>query len=136
VPTSANAAYLDTSAFVKLIVEEPESSALEQSLIRWPQRVSSTLLRTETVRALRRAGHEEHVGKARRLFGAIRLIRLDEPLLDRAGELEPPELRSLDAMHLAAALTIGPDLGVVFTYDARLKQAASELGIITESPRG
>jgi predicted nucleic acid-binding protein len=132
---SGSAVYLDTSAFVKLIVTEPESEALRARLRRWPERASATLLRTETVRALRRSGNEPLVGKARRLFASILLIRVDEPLLDRAGELEPRELRSLDAVHLAAALSIGPDLGVLLTYDERLRQAALLQGLDVESPQ-
>lgn len=128
-------AYLDTSAFVKLVVTEPESEALRGELRRWPDRASATLLRTETIRALRRSGHESLVGSARRLFRAMHLIRLDEPLLDRAGELAPAELRSLDAIHLAAALAIGPDLGVLVSYDARLTEAALAQGLRVESPR-
>lgn len=132
---SGRAAYLDTSAFVKLIVAEPESEALRARLRRWPERASATLLRTETIRALRRSGNEHLVGKARRLFGSILLIRLDEPLLDRAGDLGPPELRSLDAVHLAAALSIGPDLGVLLTYDDGLREAALWQGLDAESPQ-
>jgi predicted nucleic acid-binding protein len=64
----------------------------------------------------------------------MRLIRLDEPLLDRAGELDPRELRSLDAMHLAAAMAIGADLGVLVTYDERLGGAARERGLPVDAP--
>ena len=131
---SGRAAYLDTSAFVKLIMAEPESAALLTRLQDWPERVSCTLLRTETVRALRRAGQEQLIGSARRLLGTIRLVRLDEPLLDRAGDLEPATLRSLDAVHLAAALAVGPDLGVLLTYDIGLKEAALAQGLVVESP--
>src|SRR5580693_3186657 len=131
---NGKAAYLDTSAFVKLIVDEPESAALRTRLRRWPDQASATLLRTETVRALRRSGNDHLVGKARRLFGTIHLIRLDEPLLDHAGDLGPTELRSLDALHLAAALSIGPDLGVLVTYDERLREAALSQGLDVESP--
>ncbi len=132
---TGSAAYLDTSAFVKLIVAEPESEALRARLRRWPERASANLLRTETARALRRSGNGHLVGKARRLCGSVLLIRLDEPLLDRAGELEPRELRSLDAVHLAAALSIGPDLGVLLTYDDRLREAALSQGLDVESPQ-
>jgi len=131
---TGKAAYLDTSAFVKLLVTEPESAALRTRLQRWPDRVSAALLRTETVRALRRQGNDALIGKARRLFGGLVLIRIDEPLLDRAGDLEPAELRSLDAVHLAAALSIGPDLGVLITYDIRLRDAAAAQGLDVESP--
>lgn len=128
-------AYVDTSAFVKLVVAEIESAPLQRFLVRWPERCSAGLLRTEAVRALRRAGYDARVGAARRLLRAMRLIRLDEPLLDRAGELDPHELRSLDAVHLAAALAIGSDLGVVVTYDERLAGAARDRGLPVESPR-
>jgi uncharacterized protein len=55
-------------------------------------------------------------------------------LLDRAGDLEPADLRALDALHLAAALAIGSDLAVVVTYDDRQRQAASVQGLDVESP--
>jgi len=64
----------------------------------------------------------------------LHLIRLDEPLLDRAADLDPTELRSLDAIHLAAALSVGPDLGVFVTYDERLAQAAEASGLIVDAP--
>lgn len=131
---SASVAYLDTSAFVKLIVAEPESAALAARLRRWPDRASATLLRTETARALRRSGNGHLVSHARRLLAAMTLIRIDEPLLDRAGELEPAELRSLGAIHLAAALSIGPDLAVIVTYDDRLGDAARTAGLSVEAP--
>ncbi len=132
---SASTAYLDTSAFVKLLVVEPESAPLRDALARWPERASATLLRTETVRALRRSGNDHLVGAARRLMSAVHLIRLDEPLLDRAADLNPVGLRSLDAIHLASALSIGPDLGVLFTYDQRLSEAAVSQGMVVGCPR-
>jgi predicted nucleic acid-binding protein len=92
------------------------------------------LLRTEAIRALHWAGHDAYVGAARRLFSAMQLVRADEPLLDRAGELDPRELRSLDAVHLATALALGADLGVVITYDQRLGEAAREQGLVVHSP--
>jgi predicted nucleic acid-binding protein len=131
---SGSFAYLDTSAFVKLLVIEPESAALRTHLRRWPDRVSATLLRTETVRALRRSGNMHLVGGARRMLASVHLVRLDEPLLDRAGDLEPVALRSLDAVHLAAALSVGADLGVLVTYDDRLHEAAAAQGLQVISP--
>ena len=131
---NGKAAYLDTSAFLKLIVTERESPGLRRFLARWPERTSAVLLRTEAVRALRRAGYDSQVRAARRLLGTMRLIRRDEPLLDRASELEPLEMRSLDAVHLGAALAIGSDLGVLVTYDRRLGDAARHRGITGSSP--
>ena len=64
----------------------------------------------------------------------MHLIRVDEPLLDRAAELDPPGLRSLDAIHLAAALELGSDLGVLVVYDARLRHAALAQGLDVDTP--
>lgn len=131
---SARTAYLDTSAFLKLVVVEPESAALQKALARWPDQVSATLLRTEAIRALRRAGMPDRVGSARRLMRGLTLVRIDEPMLDTAADLEPAHLRSLDAIHLAAALSVGPDLGAFLTYDARLAAAAVDAGLVVEAP--
>jgi predicted nucleic acid-binding protein len=131
---SGSTAYLDTSAFVKLVISEPESDALARALTRWPELASATLLRTETVRALRRSGNQELIGTARSLMGTLSLVRIDEPLLDRSGDLPPSGLRSLDAIHLAAARSIGADLDVVITYDERLGDAAVAQGLTVEAP--
>ncbi|MGH9305044.1 MAG: PIN domain-containing protein [Acidimicrobiales bacterium] len=127
-------AYLDSSAFVKLIVAEPGSQALRQALTRWPDRASATLLRTEALRALRRSGNHQQIPLAKRLLRGVHMIRVDEPLLDRAGELDPPDLRSLDAIHLAAALALGADAGIMFVYDAHLRRAAESCGLEVASP--
>jgi len=132
---SADVAYLDTSAVVKLLVREGESAALRRELRRWPRRASSSLLRVELLRTTKRAGLPRLAAPARRQLSAINLIRLDDALLDRAGELDPPSLRSLDAIHLAAALALGADLGVVLTYDDRMLHGAAALGLPTASPR-
>ncbi len=131
---AGSVAYLDTSAFLKLLVAEPESTALRRAISRWPQRASSSLLRVETIRALRRSGNAEHVPAARRLLRGVSLLRIDEPLLDRAADLEPGELRTLDAIHLASALALSQDLGVMIAYDIRLQAAAQAYGLPVESP--
>lgn len=130
----ATVAYLDSSAFVKLVVQEPESGGLLRALQRWPQRASATLLRTEAVRALRHSSHDRYVSQARLLMRSLHLIELDQVLLDHAADLAPPDLRSLDAVHLAAAMSLGPDLGRVFVYDVRMKRAAEALGLPVDSP--
>ena len=132
---SADVAYVDTSAFVKLLVREPESTALRSALREWPRRASSSLLRVELVRVIRRAGLPAVVGRARQQLRALHLIRLGDDVLDRAADLQPPGLRSLDAIHLASALTLADDLGTIVTYDDRLVSAATFLGLSTTSPR-
>jgi uncharacterized protein len=102
--------------------------------VRWPQRASAALLRTEAVRALRHSGNDRYVATARSLMRSVYLVRLDEVLLDRAADMPPASLRSLDAVHVAAAMSLGPDLGIVFAYDERLKRAAAGAGLQVASP--
>jgi len=130
---SGRAAYLDTSAFVKLVVSEPESAALQRYMRPWQWKASAALLRAEALRALGRHG-QAPVAAARRLFAGLHLLALDDALLERAGELRPWTLRSLDAVHLAAALSVGSDLGVFVTYDDRLAEAARAQGLEVSSP--
>jgi predicted nucleic acid-binding protein len=127
-------AYLDASAIVKLLAPEPESVALRTRIAAWPQHASAAVARTEIVRALRRNRLHHRVGAARRLFSHLNLIRIDEPLCDAAGDLDPVSLSSLDALHLAAAAALGPELGVFVTYDRRVAQAAASAGFPVESP--
>jgi len=132
---SADVAYLDTSAVVKLLMRERETAALRRDLRRWPRRASSGLLRVELLRAIKRAGLPRLSAPAQRHLAAISLIRMDDALLDRAGDLDPASLRSLDAIHLASALALGSDLGVVVSYDDRMLRGAAALGLRTASPR-
>ena len=131
---SAEVAYLDTSAAVKLLMTERESPALRRWLRRRPERASAALLRVELVRVVRRAGLPRLIPEARRLIAGIHLIRLDDALLDRAADLDPTELRSLDSIHLAAAASLGDDLAAVVSYDDRLLAAATSLGLPTATP--
>ncbi len=125
-------AYLDTSAFVKTIVQESESARLLSWLEQWPERASCALLRTEAVRALRPHG-QARVEAARARFPTLQLTRIDDRLLDEAAQL-PIELRSLDAIHVAAARSLGSDLGALVTYDLRMASVARELGLPVASP--
>ena len=131
---SAEVAYLDTSAAVKLLMTERESPALRTWLRRRPERASAALLRVELVRVVRRAGVRRLIPEARKLLAGVHLIRLDDALLDRAVDLDPTELRSLDSIHLAAAASLGDDLAAVVSYDDRLLAAASSLGLPTATP--
>jgi len=131
---SADVAYLDTSAAVKLLMTERESPALRRWLRRRPARASAALLRVELVRVVRRAGLPRLIPEARKLLAGVHLIRLDDALLDRAADLDPIELRSLDSIHLAAAVSLGEDLAAVVSYDERLLAAATSLGLPTATP--
>ena len=125
--------YLDASAIVKLIVREPQSEALERWLAEGRQEVvSCALVRTEVVRAAAPRGPEA-ILRARRLLDRLDLIILDDELLDRAGELVEP-LRSLDAVHVAAALELGDELEAFVTYDRQMTRAAEALGLPVVAP--
>jgi len=125
--------YLDSSALVKLVVAEPESRALRAFLRREPDRVSCGLARTEVLRAVRPLGPAA-LETARRILRAVNLVRLDDGLLDAAGMLEPLSLRSLDAIHLAAAQLFAPVLHAIVTYDRRMAEAAAALGFPVVAP--
>ena len=62
------------------------------------------------------------------------LLPIGDAILDEATRLAPTGLRSLDAIHLATALSIRDDLGVLLTYDQRLGDAAAERGLTVASP--
>jgi uncharacterized protein len=130
---SADAAYLDSSALVKLVVREAESQALERHLRGRPNRVSCGLARVEVIRAVREHGSAATV-RATRLLERVSLLRLDDTLLDAAAALGGAELRSLDAIHLAAAQALGDDLAEVITYDQRMAAAAGELELAVTAP--
>jgi predicted nucleic acid-binding protein len=126
--------YLDTSAAVKLVVEEVGSKALRAWLMKATEPiVSSDLLRTELLRATRR-GAPDQVQRARVVLDSLVLITLSTSLFEQAGTLEPDLLRSLDALHLAAALDLGDDLDGIITYDDRLASAAAALGVAVIAP--
>ena len=106
-----------------------------EALSDWPERISSALAGVEVLRAVRRAGAAERVReRAERVISGIGLVHVDETVLSGAARLEPPDLRTLDAIHLATALSAGEDLGVMICYDARLTQAAASLGVATMAP--
>lgn len=126
--------YLDTSALVKLVVAEPETDAL----LTWIDRtqgelVSSDLCRTELLRAVRRAAPELTL-RSREVLDALTLIGVTTQLFEEAARLDPPGLRTLDAIHLAVALDLGDELESMVTYDERLAEAAAAYGVAIAGP--
>src|SRR6266540_2477060 len=122
--SAERAIYLDSSAIVKLAVEEPESAALRRYLGRRRPLVSSALARTEVGRALLPLGPDA-VRRGRDVLARVELLRINDRVLDAAGQLAPADLRSLDAIHLASAEQLGSDLRGFVTYDERLAMAAA-----------
>ncbi len=127
--------YLDTSAFVKLVVAEEDSAALRAwALDPGVRLVASDLLRTEALRAARRHSPAALL-QTRALLEAMTLMVVTANVCERGAELDPIILRSLDALHLASALTLGDDLQAVVTYDDRLAQACAAHGVPIIAPR-
>lgn len=127
------ATYLDSSAIVKLVVREQESSALRIFLRRRGPYVSSSLARTEVLRAMLPLGAPAWK-RAEDVLMRIELIRIGPKILSDAGMLQPDDLRSLDAIHLATALLLGRSLRTVVIYDVRMARAARALGLPVAAP--
>ena len=126
--------YVDTSALVKLVSAEPETQALQSWRTHQDRDlVAGDLVQTELLRAARKLT-PAHVQVAREVLGSVQLIRLGERIFEHAGLLDPPSLRSLDAIHLASALDLGHDLEGIVTYDTRLAEAAAHNGLAAISP--
>lgn len=117
--------YVDTSALLKTVLDEPESSALRRYLDEFDPDilVSSKLLAVETRRGVLR-------NRPRRMpavdvgLAVVTLLDVSDAVIDAAGRLPDPMLRSLDAIHLATALLIREDIDALISYDDRLVDAA------------
>lgn len=131
--SAERATYLDSSAIVKLVVREQESSALRAYLRRRGPHVSSALARTEVLRVMLPLGAPAWK-RAHDVLGRIELVRIGPQILSDAGTLLPADLRSLDAIHLATALLLGRSLRTVVVYDTRMARAARALGLPVANP--
>lgn len=128
--------YLDASALVKLVREEPESGAL-RSFLNSADLVSSELVLTEVPRAIRRAAARDArlpldllIERAGELLDAVALHPLDRAVLAAAGAVTEPMVRSLDAIHIVAAADLLP-LDAFVSYDERQSAAARLAGLRT-----
>lgn len=127
--------YLDTSALVKLVVAESETAAL-RSWLESADRdfVASDLARTELMRVARQVVPDRAL-RAREVLESVILVEVTPGVFDEAGRLNPPTLRSLDAIHLAAALDLGDDLEGLVTYAQRFADAARANGVAVITPQ-
>jgi len=127
--------YLDSSAIVKLVAREPESAALHERVVEGGDAITSALALVEVQRAVRRiTGGEVLLDRARSVLDRIALIKIDDAILERAAHLEPVGLLSLDAIHLATALSVQEHLEAFLVYDQQLGIATAEFGLKVESP--
>lgn len=116
-----------------MALSEPESMALRESIHGVDRLVTSELAVTEVSRAALREG-ESAGARARAALLGIEMVPVDRPVLERAAQIEPRTLRSLDAIHVATALALeSPDV-VFFSYDRRTIEAAEANGLTVSSP--
>lgn len=124
--------YVDSSAVVKLVVTEAHTPAV----IAWWQSArpfTSALTFTEVVRVAGRHSAAA-VTTAVSLLAHIPQVDIDRSVVRAAARLGSPELRSLDAIHLATAQLVAADVEAVVTYDARMAAAATAMGFPVIAP--
>jgi predicted nucleic acid-binding protein len=131
--------YVDASALVKLVREEPETAVLH-AFLDDADLVSSELVLTEVPRAIRRAAAHDPdlplrplIDRSGDLLDAVALLPLDRALLAAAGAFSEPALRALDAIHVAAAVDLSP-IDAFVSYDQRQSAAARLAGLRTVAP--
>jgi uncharacterized protein len=125
--------YLDTSAVGRILLGEPDAPAILEALGQFEQRIASRLLRVELRRLAVREGL---LADADRLLAGVALLPVDEALLARAETLPPPTVGTLDAIHLATAVSVASALPVdaVMTYDLKLAAGARAHGLTVVAP--
>lgn len=137
-PEGLGVLYADSSALVKLAVLEAETDALRDELMRWPIVATSVISEIELPRAIGRAKEAGMAGgddfAAWSITAAALKVELTPAIRRRAAELEPAGLRTLDAIHVASALSFDADLAGLLTYDQRMQRAAAEHGIGVLAP--
>jgi len=126
--------YLDSSAILKLVHEEAGSEQMRQFYQPGDLWLTGDITRTEVARGIERLEPSLPLGERSRVFDGLALIIIDSSMYDLAGRLQPARLRSLDAIHVAAALSLGSDLTALVTYDIRQAEAATLNGLKVLSP--
>lgn len=115
--------YLDASAIVKLVVHERETDQLI-AYVGDAALVSSEISEVEVPRAAYlKTGQSESIARAETLLRRFSLVALDDELRREAARSLPPDLRSLEAIHLASCLRLKTQLEAVVVYDRKLSAA-------------
>lgn len=131
--------YLDPSALVKLVVQEPESATLRRWLADAEDHdhVTSVMGRVELMRTALRSGDTEIVDNAKRILDEdLDIIAVTDEVVEMAETIGPQSLRSLDAIHLASAAQLGDALTAIVAYDHRLIEGCRNIDYPIESPGG
>lgn len=124
--------YLDASAFVKRYIKEPESSVVRKAMAETAEWAMCRIGAVETLRVVGMEAGKRGTEHVRAELGSVQLIEIDAELADRAVEVAVDEcLRTLDALHLAAALILPRERLTFATWDRRLHAAARRRGLAT-----
>ena len=124
--------YVDSSALVKLVLIEPGSTGMVRWFVEGERLLTSAVGVIETRRAAARRPHDP--ARLAYVLRSVEEIALGVGIADRAASIGPPSVRTLDAIHLATALSMARDLDAFVTYDDRLAAAARALGLPVVSP--
>jgi uncharacterized protein len=124
-------AYVDSSALVKLVIDEPDAKALRRFLAIFDEHATSRVGIVETRRVLAR--HGAHAATTEAILEPLGVVEVDAAVASTAAVLRPLILRTLDAIHLATALAVY-QVDVFVTYDSRLAEAARETGFTVAAP--
>jgi predicted nucleic acid-binding protein len=133
--------YVDTSALLKLLVREMESTAIERELLQWPSLATSVVTEVELPRAVARAREDRPdavIDGSLVLQGVIAsaaIIELNEGIVATARNIAPVHVGALDAIHIASALSLDQELGGVATYDNRMSEALVRAGANVVAPQ-
>lgn len=127
--------YVDSSALVKLVLPEAESSSMIEFAAKFDTLVTSAIGAIEFRRAVKRH-YAQQLWAVERVLAEMTILELSHEVRRTAELLEPMILRTLDAIHLASALVIREELEAFVAYDERLLEAARLAGIPTASPGG
>lgn len=133
--------YFDSSALIKRSVQEPESDSVEEALDGYIADealiISSSLTWVEVSRALRsrldgRSDTEDINEAVEGALSGVAERLITEDIIGLARRVAPPRLRTLDAIHLATAITL--DVDEVVVYDERLIDACRHNGLTVTTP--
>src|ERR1700722_3340593 len=126
--------YLDTSAALKLVMPEAETAGLELWIAERAgvPRISSRLLRIEMLRSVARTA-PQRISRANVVLSSIALVSIDD-VASTAEVIGDRTIRSLDAIHLAAAHRLRADHPAFVRYDKGLGHSAQALGLPVEAP--
>ena len=126
--------YLDASALVKLVITEQESAALRIFIAGDPLLISSRIGAVELRRVAARQDEQPAEAQVDAVLANMLFVEVGELVAASAGTVAPTSLRTLDAIHLASAVTLAPELDALITYDARLADAARAAGLNVVAP--